>query len=617
MLIRREAAWASLNDWQQTWKDTHVFHAVLGEEGDGKTWSVASWLSEQIRNAVDFPAVLFFSSTDVSSTEVDARDLQPLFANAILKQLPHASKEQANRHLDRWLSRPSGQFPLLLLVLDGINERRNHEWWRGLLEQLVGDPWRGHVAVLITCRSSYWERYFGRLRHLPKTSFTLGPYNEAELNTALAHYNLCRENIQESVLPLIRKPRYFDLMVKHHDRIAESGDVTVARLIYEDWRDRYERKRAIALTDEDFQNVIRQLAQAHQGTSHELNGHDVTAALPPFSDQQPILEELQTGGILESIRGKYKVNDRLLVYGLGLLLVDQLEQATIGGQDPGEAIAGWLEPHAEMDIKAAICEFAALHALGSDSLSLEVKVALLEAWVGSHNPTQSTEVNLTAYLPINPQAYVGLAETVWSEAHDDRWAQEIITRSFLSWFRLPHVSSVLRLAFERWLGFVHRQGSPNGRNSSEDAETVTQEISERLGRSVELGPIEYAGYPLTIIDDDAQLRLGRVALAVISHLPRNQFIRALTIGCVAEVIAGWPDKYELIAWILRTSQQDIWPDLRKEVNHLVTTDSAVTRRVARRLLYFDGGAEARSIREIIPEEIFPIHEWAVQHREDP
>lgn len=617
MLIRREATWASLSEWEQRWKDARVFYAVLGEEGDGKTWSVASWLCEHIKNTPGFPAVLFFSSTEISSAEVNTADLRPFFANVLSQRLPRTSQEQARLRLDRWLTRQGGQRPLMLLVLDGINERRTQEWWRGLLEQLAGEPWRNHVAVLITCRTSYWDRYFGRLRHLPTASFTLGPYDDAELDAALAHHNLRREDIQDSVLPLIRKPRYFDLMVKHHDLVAESGDVTVARLIYEDWRDRYERKQAITLTDEDFQNMIRQLAQSHEGVNYQLSRQEVTAALPPFSDQHSVLEELRTGGVLETERGRYKVNDRLLVYGLGLLLVDQLEQATAVGQEPRETIAGWLEPHAEMDIKAAICEFASLHALESDSLSAEAKVALLEAWVRSRNQTRSAENNLTAYLPINPQAYVALAETVWSGAYEDRWVQELLTRSFLHWFEMPRVSTALQEAFERWLGYVHMHGSPIGRNSNEDAERATQEIAARIGKNVQLGLTEIAGYPLTIIDDDGKLRLGRVALAIISHLPRNQFVRALTIGCLAEVIAGRPDKYELFAWVIRTSQQDVWPDLRREVNNLLAVDSAVTRRVARRLLSFEGGAEAQTIRETIPADTSPPDEWFLRHREDP
>lgn len=307
----------------------------------------------------------------------------------------------------------------------------------------------------------------------------------------------------------------------------------------------------------------------------------------------------------------------MLVYGLGLLLVDQLEQSTAGEQDPRETIAGWLEPHAEIDIKAAICEFAALHALSFNALPLDSKVALLESWVGSRNPTEDTESNLTAYLPINPEAYVALAESVWSDSYDNRWAQELLTRSFLRWAQTPRVSPVLYATFQRWLGLIHIQGSPLSRNSTEEAEKATREISERLGKTVEPGPFEFAGYPLTVIEDDGQLRLARVALAVISHLPRNQFIPAIAIGCLAEVIMGRPDKYELFAWVLRTSPQDIWPELKREVGCLLAVDSVVTRRAARWLLSFEGGAEAQALLETIPDDPVPRSELYDRHLEDP
>lgn len=613
MLIRRAEALRALDGWWQGWEGRREFLTALGEEGDGKTWAVVSWLSEQIKRTPGFPAVVFLSSTDVESAGAGAIILSSLFTNVISRQLPGATKEQAERRLNRWLSRPSDQ-PPLLLVLDGVNERGGHNWWRGLLEQLAGEPWRQQVAVLITCRASYWERYFGKLRHLPASSFTVGPYDEAELAEALSRKGLRREDIQDSVLPLIRKPRYFDLMVRHHERIAESGDITVARLIYEDWRDRYERKRAVTLTDEEFQDVIRRLA--HEGATDHLSGQEVADALPAFSDKQSILEELQTGGGLQPLKGRYKVDDRLLVYGLGLLLVDQLEQS-IGGRDPRETIAGWLEPHAEIDIKAAICEFAALHALSFNALPLDSKVALLESWVGSRNPTEDTESNLTAYLPINPEAYVALAESVWSDFYDNRWAQELLTRSLLRWAQSPRVSPVLYAAFQRWLGFIHIQGSPLSRDSTEEAEHATREISKRLGRTVELGPLEFAGYPLTVIEDDGQLRLARVALAVISHLPRNQFITAMAIGCLAEAIMGRPDKYELFAWVLRTSPQDVWPELRREVDRLLGVDNVVTRRAARWLLSFEGRAEAQDLLETIPDDPVPRSELYDRHLEDP
>lgn len=46
-------------------------------------------------------------------------------------------------------------------------------------------------------------------------------------------------------MSLISKPRYFDLMVQLKDKIANCGDVTIERLIYEDWKDRTRRKKQV------------------------------------------------------------------------------------------------------------------------------------------------------------------------------------------------------------------------------------------------------------------------------------------------------------------------------------------------------------------------------------
>src|ERR1043165_6510705 len=212
MLIRRDASWRSLDVWWQGWEGRHEFIAAPGEEGDGKTWAVVSWVSERIKPAPDFPAVVFLSSTDVQSAGGGTTDLRALFTKVISRRLSGSSREQAERRLGRWLNRPPCKYPLLLLVLDGVNERGRHDWWRRLLEQLGGEPWRNQVAVLITCRASYWRRYFSILRQPLASSFTVNPYDETELAEALSYHGLRPEDIQESVLPLLQKPRSLDLM---------------------------------------------------------------------------------------------------------------------------------------------------------------------------------------------------------------------------------------------------------------------------------------------------------------------------------------------------------------------------------------------------------------------
>jgi hypothetical protein len=601
MLIERQELWTSLDKWRTDWPNRYAL-TTLGEEGDGKTWGVMAWLASQIKSGNSFPGVIFLASSDLSESELTASDLHTLFARMISRAVPTTNGQKMLRRFSRWISRLT-EHPLFLIVLDGINERHSANLWRGLLEKLAGESYSSHVRVLITCRTNFWQRHFQRLRYLGTTVFTLEPYNDDELNTALRFHNLDRADIDDTVLSLIRKPRYFDLMTKHHKRLAESGEVTVARLIYEDWRDRYERKRSMILTDDDFQKIIRDLALAHVTTGMELSGTEVTDALSLLSDRDEILKELHTSGILRRHKNRFTVDERQLAFGLGLLLVDQLERAVIAEEDPRETIAAWLEPKSDMDIKAAICEFAVLEALGSALVPLAYKEALLEAWVLNHNPTETTESNLTAYLPVCPQAYVALAESVWSEDLDNRWVQEALTRAFVSSYAFQRVSTVLLPTFERWLGFVLIHGSPYLRNDKDELEKRKNEISERLGGKVEPGSLELAGYPLTIIEDDGLIRLGRVALAVISHLPRKEFVRCFVLGCLADVIAGGSGKYDVIAWCIRSSRQSLWSEIHHQVTILLATASEVTQRAASRLLAFEGSSEAYNLQQTIPKKI--------------
>jgi len=588
---------------------------MLGEEGDGKTWSVASWLSWSIKKTEKFPAVLFYSSTDIPNN-----DPSSLLSSVISKRISQITEEQSQKRLSRWKSRTEGELPLLLIVLDGINEHRSHQWWRTLLESLEGKDWKSQVAIIITSRSSYWEQYFRSLTNISAQTFTIQPYNEAELKTALANYNLRPQDIEQSLFPIICKPRYFDLMVKLRERIAESGDITVARLVYEDWRDRLERKRNIELTNQAFQDFICKLAADHQLRSASFSDIDIDENLPAFSDnKKAIFEELSTGGILiPQGRGNYyKVDERLLKYAFGLLLVDQLEHNSEGDQDFKEIIASWLEPHAEMDIKATICEFAALHALGLTNFPRAAKVALLQAWLNSRNPEQGADINLVAYLPKDPQSYIELAAELWAELHENVWAQEFLIRAFLKHYSLPHVASVLHSTFKHWLGYVNISGSPYRRSTEQDKTLIKQEIEKRLGFPIKPGAFTYANYEFMAIEDDALLNLGRIAIIFISYLPRGNFIEAISIGCVAEAIMGRPENYDLYGWTIRTSPTPIWSEIKKAAEQLLSVNTLVTQQAAYRLLSFESSKEGYQLQQRIPEDIFPPNQYFELYKQDP
>jgi hypothetical protein len=173
-LIRRDGLWAALDQWSAAWNRDRVL-AVLGEEGDGKTWGVTSWLADKVKHNPEFPGVIFLSSDGVYETEFTARDLHPLFSRLIKERLLGITNDQAERRLSRWTNRKN-QLPLFLLVLDGTNERRSPSFWRGLLEQLGGEPWSISIRILITCRTAFWKRHFAGLRLISAKTFSLGPF---------------------------------------------------------------------------------------------------------------------------------------------------------------------------------------------------------------------------------------------------------------------------------------------------------------------------------------------------------------------------------------------------------------------------------------------------------
>ena len=200
--IERETINTNLGDWlQDTWKKKQTFIALLGEEGDGKTWAIASWLAQKLHADNDFPAVLFLTSNALPSTS----EPQELLAQTIARQLREFDAQYWEKRIWKWMQRTPGDVPQIILVLDGINERHDFDW-RSLLEKLSVSPWKRQIAVILTCRNIPWKDYYASLSHLSVQLLTIPPFNDDELTAALSLHNMTLSDIHPDLLPLIRKP---------------------------------------------------------------------------------------------------------------------------------------------------------------------------------------------------------------------------------------------------------------------------------------------------------------------------------------------------------------------------------------------------------------------------
>ena len=356
----------------------------------------------------------------IPSREAVADDIQELVAESLRKRLG-LTADRWRGQLRRWLSSGPSEDPLLLLVLDGINERHRPEWWRPIIEGLTAEPWRGAVAPLVTTRTSYWPQVAG-YSHTTWQRRELAGYDEVELDSALRQRALTRRDLPPEILPLVRKPRYLDLAVRHMAAMAASGDVTVPRLIYEDWRDRESRRTGLA-SEMAFHQVIMALAEV-QRDRQRLALADLSQATVG-TEYDALLGELHTSGILVADGRHWKVEPVRLALGLGLLLIERLEGES-QGRPPAEVLESWLEPAPDMELKAAIVEHAVIHALRSKTCPATTRSLLISKWIAMRNQDARLGAAIAAYFLFDPAAFLAAAETIWSGNVDDAWGEDVL-----------------------------------------------------------------------------------------------------------------------------------------------------------------------------------------------
>jgi hypothetical protein len=125
-----------------------------------------------------------------------------------------------------------------------------------------------------------------------------------------------------------------------------------------------------------------------------------------------------------------------------------------------------------------------------------------------------------------------------------------------------------------------------------NAEGRRQKLEKRLGHSLEPGDLEFCGYRFTIVKNSGLLRLGRLALAVMSYAPEHGWVNEIVKGTVAEAIMDYPDKYHLFAWVLRSMPECTWSDVGAEVDRLIQKNHVVASQAAFRLLSSHGSEQA-------------------------
>ena len=150
---------------------------VHGEEGNGKSWAVASWVHDRIGRE-NAPAVFWFSAGACTSESPISQ-----LADHATETLASGREINFSAKLQRWIEGATTR-QQLMVVLDGINERQAITFWARHLVRSIAD-FRGHVSIIVTCRTQTWMDELAERLSLRPHLIEVLPFDDNEFAAAL------------------------------------------------------------------------------------------------------------------------------------------------------------------------------------------------------------------------------------------------------------------------------------------------------------------------------------------------------------------------------------------------------------------------------------------------
>ena len=401
-----------------------------------------------------------------------------------IKRVLGSFERHASTTLRRQRDIKAGSTPWCVIVLDGLNEYApNPDRWLAHLTWATGrtDLDARPCAVIATVRQRSWQELADRVR-VGVQEIHIGPYDDAEFQVALKLQELPADYLQaipENAREMVRRPRYFDLVIKHKDKLGRYDAITPEVLYWLDLCDKIRARRAPASgwDEEHFQGVLMGLA-ARCNLSHSLSLREVRSEIGEFtpdSDIEAILHDLRSEGVLIKAGTGYRLAAERFALGRGLyLLEEELCTAHEHGEDLDECLRDFLATLRETEEMIACLRMAVTIALFSDPPKPEAVIdVLVHEWLGSRNlsPADFQEIRALHHRFLHP--LLRLAPKVWSAKRNDESLQELSRMIFtkaLADRQTPHRRRDTLLVPPRadcWIGTIPGSyGRARGRDSS-------------------------------------------------------------------------------------------------------------------------------------------------------
>jgi hypothetical protein len=562
--ITRTGLDQQLDRWWAT--DRGRLLALLGDEGVGKTWEALSWwLARRGAQGGAMPLTLFVPAAQVSTSDPGLLIAETLHRHTGLRDVAYWQ-----RRVNTWMSNASHE-PRILLLIDGLNQHPFFKEWGELFQRLCAPPFANGVAVAITDRPDDWKNRLRSLADLspPPCSVDVTGFTDTELDKLLAENSLARGDFQPAVVELLKVPRLCQLAMRLRLELQNSGDITRERLVLEEWKDRLKRRaQGIRMDDAEFRAWLTTVGQRirddlRTGADSTITRRDLIVQLGRESgasdlDLYAAVSEIVDGRWLEPAGShRFRIRTDLSPLALGLALVEHLRESP--EVLPATVIAEFVDPLRGQDIAVSILRAAVTFAFVDASTSTDLRRALLTAWLSAPNFEPNDFEALWRLTPLAADVVCDVADQFWSTANGGHFRDEVLTKALSNACKWPAVESTLQERVATWLGRYKSDPRATAAASGtppKGGEERRQRTSERRASWDSAAVVPKDAATIECTDDVETGWLSHRAIALLSHLPRRPFVRALRAWAVSRAIIGSPEEFEEVAWLLRLNQHD-------------------------------------------------------------
>ena len=452
--------------------------------------------------------------------------------------------------------------------------------------------------VIVSCWPNWWKDSLHDLANLaPKPiEITVDGFNDTELNWLLSAMNVERSEIAWAVLDLMRVPRLSSLVAKHRERLKESGDVTAERVIYEDWKDRIERRGPrTGLSDLEMKEFVAKLGrELQQQIDRPLPRRAILEKLTEQSGKsklelQPAVNELTSGAWLKTgdNSNTLKVAPNRIPFVLGAALIAHLRGQT-DRSAVESSIAEFLDPLKAHRLGAAILRAATTIALIDDQTSQSLRETLLARWLDERNFGVNDFEAFWRLAGLDPNMFLDLAEARWLARATDTLRDEALIKSFANAAEFSSFAPDLKTRLTKWLGTAWPDpmvGAVLGRIDRTHPDSNRRATTTRSCHEAWVSSNTAQSFvPIQLDDDEGWSWLSPRALAILSFTKRAAFACVLEAWALSRAVMQQARHSDEVAWLLRFNCDDTSPTMevvrnlisRLEVQKHPTCNQAAT-----------------------------------------